>query len=125
MHTTKMNRLLCAATLLLCGGAMSARANAGLCSPTGQTIARTMNNPDDPNRRGFPGIGDNVFVEIPKTILPAEKFVVIVTDAWVPAQLLQLSVELCPNPFRSVRAVFGDVGQNFTKVALGIGGDYE
>ncbi len=81
-------------------------------------LARTMHHADDLNRLRLPGVGDDILVEIPEAIFPAEKLIVIMADARILHELLQLRIELSPNPLGGIWAILGDVEQDGAEVAL-------
>jgi hypothetical protein len=68
-----------------------------------------VDNVDYANRLGCPRVSDDVLIEVPETVLPPGKFVVIMPHTRVEAALLWLVVELDANPLGGIRAVFGQV----------------
>ena len=67
-----------------------------------------MHDADHLNRLYLPGVGDDVLVEIPEAVLPAEQLLVVMPDSWTALKLSQLGVELCANPLRRFGVVLGD-----------------
>ena len=77
-----------------------------------------MDDADDLDRTGFPGVDDNVRVKIPKAIFSTEQFIVIVADPRGASQRLESIVQALAQAVGSVRTVFGKVEEDIAKVSL-------
>src|ERR1019366_3716054 len=86
---------------------------------------RTMNDADYLNRLRLPHVGHHIGVEVPEAVLPAQEFVMVMTDARRSAQPLKPFVEFRPETLGGIRAVLGDVEQNLLDVVPGFRGKNE
>jgi hypothetical protein len=77
-----------------------------------------MDDADDLDRTGFPGVDNNVRVKIPKAIFSTEQFIVIVADPRGSSQRLESILQSLAQSVGSIRTVFGEVQENIAKVSL-------
>ena len=77
-----------------------------------------MDDADDLDRTGFPGVDDNVRVKIPKAIFSTEQFIVIVADPRGASQRLESIPQSLAQAVGSIRIVFGKVEEDIAKVSL-------
>ena len=77
-----------------------------------------MDDVDDLDRTGFPGIDNNVRIKIPKAIFSTEQFIVIVPDPRRASQCLESIVQALAQSVGSIRTVFGEVQEDIAKVSL-------
>jgi hypothetical protein len=85
-------------------------------------IPRAVNDADDLNRLRLPDVGHHIGVKVPEAILPAEEFIMVMTNAGRSAQRLKPFVEFRQQPLGGIRAVRGDVEKNLLQVVLGFWG---
>jgi hypothetical protein len=79
-------------------------------------IPRSVNDGDDLNRLRFPGVRDNVGVEIPEPIAPRQKLFVIMPDSGRLSEPSERLIEFFSQPFSGVGAVLCDIEENLSKV---------
>ena len=77
-----------------------------------------MDDADDLDRTGLPGIDNNVRIKIPKAIFSTEQFIVIVADPRGASQRLESIVQSSVQTVGSVKTVFGKIEKDIAKVNL-------
>ena len=76
-----------------------------------------MDDADDLDRTGFPGVDNNVRLKIPKAIFSTEQFIVIVPDPKRASQCLESIVQALAQAVGSIRTVFGKIEEDIAKVS--------
>ena len=76
-----------------------------------------MDDVDDLDRTGFPGIDNNVRIKIPKAIFSTEQFIVIVADPRGASKRLESIVQSLAQAVGGIRTVFGKVEEDIAKVS--------
>jgi hypothetical protein len=77
-----------------------------------------MDFADDLDRTGFPGIDNNVWLEVPKAVFSTEQFIMIVPEPRGASQRLKSILEPRAQTVGRVRAVFGKIEEDIAKVRL-------
>jgi len=72
-------------------------------------VSRSVKDADHPDRSRLPDVYHHVGVEVPEAILPAEKLLMVVSNAGRAPQVLKPLIEFGAEPFRRIGAVLSDV----------------
>ena len=82
-----------------------------------------MDDCDNLNWFPLPDVADDVRVEVPETIAPVQKLLMVVADAGRLTQFLKRFMNFGPKAFQPRRGVLGDVEQDLAEVGFRFRGE--